>query len=71
MSVSGTGYASDIFRDLVSAFDTLQKGNISVLSQRCLLRPVEPDYSTYLTMGDQGSLLGGWEAVAGVGGGRG
>ncbi|NXG45586.1 DCST2 protein, partial [Psilopogon haemacephalus] len=51
MSVSGTGYASDIFRDLVSAFDTLQRGNISVLSQRCLLRPVEPDYSTYLTMG--------------------
>ncbi|NXX40510.1 DCST2 protein, partial [Tricholaema leucomelas] len=51
MSVSGTGYASDIFRDLVSAFDMLQRGNISVLSQRCLLRPVEPDYSTYLTMG--------------------
>ncbi|XP_068024942.1 DC-STAMP domain-containing protein 2 [Melanerpes formicivorus] len=51
ISVSGTGYASDIFRDLVSAFDTLQKGNISVLSQRCLLQPMEPDYSTYLTMG--------------------
>ncbi|NXN13169.1 DCST2 protein, partial [Indicator maculatus] len=51
ISVSGTGYASDIFRDLVSAFDTLQKGNISVMSQRCLLQPLEPDYSTYLTMG--------------------
>ncbi|NXG69404.1 DCST2 protein, partial [Baryphthengus martii] len=51
VSVNGTGYASNIFRDLVSAFDTLQRGNISVLSQRCLLQPVEPDYGTYLSMG--------------------
>ncbi|NXW64546.1 DCST2 protein, partial [Eurystomus gularis] len=51
VSVNGTGYASEIFRDLVSAFDALQRGNISVLSQRCLLQPVEPDYGTYLTMG--------------------
>ncbi|NXS53737.1 DCST2 protein, partial [Brachypteracias leptosomus] len=51
VSVNGTGYASEIFRDLVSAFDVLQRGNISVLSQRCLLQPVEPDYGTYLIMG--------------------
>ncbi|NXH10621.1 DCST2 protein, partial [Bucco capensis] len=51
VSVEGTGYASAIFRDLVSAFDVLQRGNISVLSQRCLLQPLEPDYSTYLSMG--------------------
>ncbi|NXL93921.1 DCST2 protein, partial [Alectura lathami] len=49
--VDGTGYASDIYRDLVSAFDALQQGNVSVLSQRCLLQPVEPDYSTYISMG--------------------
>ncbi|KAK1197662.1 DCST2 protein, partial [Pygoscelis papua] len=51
VSVNGTGYTSEIFRDLVSAFDVLQRGNISVLSQRCLLQPVEPNYSTYLSMG--------------------
>ncbi|XP_074784873.1 DC-STAMP domain-containing protein 2 [Athene noctua] len=51
VSVSGKGYASDIFRDVVSAFDALQEGNISVLSPRCLLQPVEPDYSTYINMG--------------------
>ncbi|GAB0200865.1 DC-STAMP domain-containing protein 2 [Grus japonensis] len=51
VSVNGTGYISEIFRDLVSAFDTLQQGNVSVLSQRCLLQPAEPDYSTYLSMG--------------------
>ena len=64
VSVSGTGYTSEIFQDLVSAFDALQQGNISVLSKRCLLQPVEPDYSTYLCMGDEGcrtlSMLGGW-----------
>ncbi|NXF40439.1 DCST2 protein, partial [Nyctibius bracteatus] len=49
--VSGTGYGSEVYRDLVSAFDVLQQGNVSVLSQRCLLQPVEPDYNTYLTMG--------------------
>ncbi|XP_059688091.1 DC-STAMP domain-containing protein 2 [Gavia stellata] len=51
VSVNGTGYTSEIFRDLVSAFDALQQGNVSVLSQRCRLQPVEPDYGTYLSMG--------------------
>ncbi|XP_075301132.1 LOW QUALITY PROTEIN: DC-STAMP domain-containing protein 2 [Opisthocomus hoazin] len=51
VSVDGAGYTSDIFRDLVSAFDALQQGNVSVLSQRCLLHPVEPDYNTYISMG--------------------
>ncbi|XP_032305049.1 DC-STAMP domain-containing protein 2 [Coturnix japonica] len=48
--VDGSGYTSDIYRDVVSSFDVLQRGNVSVLSQRCLLRPVEPDYSTYTSM---------------------
>ncbi|NXC78041.1 DCST2 protein, partial [Anhinga anhinga] len=51
VSVNGTGYTSEIFQDLVSAFNVLQQGNVSVLSPRCLLQPVEPDYSTYLSMG--------------------
>ncbi|NXN69785.1 DCST2 protein, partial [Himantopus himantopus] len=51
VSVNGSGYTSKIFRDVVSAFDALQQGNVSVLSQRCLLHPVEPDYSTYISMG--------------------
>ncbi|XP_040982076.1 DC-STAMP domain-containing protein 2 isoform X4 [Aquila chrysaetos chrysaetos] len=69
VSVNGTGYTSEIFRDLVSAFGVLQQGNISVLSQRCLLQPVEPDYSTYLSMGDWGccnlSVLGSGGTVKG------
>ncbi|NWQ86139.1 DCST2 protein, partial [Burhinus bistriatus] len=51
VSVNGSGYTSKIFRDVVSAFDVLQQGNVSVLSQRCLLHPVEPDYGTYISMG--------------------
>ncbi|NWS64416.1 DCST2 protein, partial [Chunga burmeisteri] len=51
VSVDGTGYTSNIFRDLVSAFSALQQGNVSVLSQKCLLQPMEPDYSTYLSIG--------------------
>lgn len=54
VTINGTGYTSDIFRDLVSAFDVLQQGNVSVVSQRCLLYPVEPDYTTYLSMGEWG-----------------
>ncbi|XP_031462296.1 DC-STAMP domain-containing protein 2 [Phasianus colchicus] len=49
--VDGSGYTSDIYRDVVSAFDVLQRGNVSVLSQRCLLQPMEPDYNTYIGMG--------------------
>ncbi|NWW82439.1 DCST2 protein, partial [Climacteris rufus] len=51
ISVNGTGYASEIFQDLVSAFNALQQGKVSVLSQVCLIEPVEPDHSTYITIG--------------------
>ncbi|NWU73494.1 DCST2 protein, partial [Pterocles burchelli] len=53
VSVTGTGYTSDIFRDLVSAFDVLQRGNVTVVSPRCLPQPAEPDYGTYRTMGER------------------
>ncbi|NXC04068.1 DCST2 protein, partial [Orthonyx spaldingii] len=51
VSVNGTGYTSEIFQDLVSAFNALQEGKVSVLSQVCLIEPVEPDHSTYITIG--------------------
>ncbi|XP_011507491.1 DC-STAMP domain-containing protein 2 isoform X3 [Homo sapiens] len=51
LTVEGTGYAGNIYRDLVSAFDVLQQGNISILSRRCLLRPSEPDSTGYIVIG--------------------
>lgn len=51
ITVEGTGYAGKIYRDLVSAFDVLQQSNISILSQRCLLRPSEPDSTGYVVIG--------------------
>ncbi|XP_068030878.1 DC-STAMP domain-containing protein 2 [Anomalospiza imberbis] len=51
ISVNGTGYTSEIYQDLVSAFNALQEGEVSVLSQVCLIEPVEPDHSTYITIG--------------------
>ncbi|NWS81669.1 DCST2 protein, partial [Toxostoma redivivum] len=57
ISVNGTGYTSEIYQDMVSAFNTLQEGEVSVLSQVCLIKPVEPDRSTYITIG---ILYGVW-----------
>ncbi|XP_069336606.1 DC-STAMP domain-containing protein 2 [Eulemur rufifrons] len=51
ITVKGTGYTGNIYRDLVSAFDVLQQGNITILSPRCLLRPSEPDATGYLVIG--------------------
>lgn len=51
ITVEGTGYSGSIYRDLVSAFDVLQQGNISVLSRRCLLHPSELDASGYILIG--------------------
>ncbi|KFW84234.1 DC-STAMP domain-containing protein 2, partial [Manacus vitellinus] len=51
VSVNGTGYTSEIFQDLVSAFNALQEGKVSVLSQACLIEPMEPDHNTYITIG--------------------
>ncbi|XP_036253617.1 DC-STAMP domain-containing protein 2 [Molothrus ater] len=61
ISVNGTGYTSEIYKDLVSAFNTLQEGEVSVLSQVCLIQPVEPDHSTYITIG---ILYGIWLFIA-------
>lgn len=51
ITVEGTGYSGNIYRDLVSAFDVLQQGNISILSRRCTLHPSEPDTSGYIVIG--------------------
>jgi len=51
VQVNGSGYASDIFRDIAASFDILQKGNITVLSKKCLMKPLEPDYMRYLLIG--------------------
>ncbi|KAF0031980.1 hypothetical protein F2P81_016535 [Scophthalmus maximus] len=49
--VNGSGFASDIFRDLVASFNVLQGGNVTVISRKCLLRPAEPNYSTCFILG--------------------
>lgn len=51
VAVNGTGYASDIFRDLVASFNILQGGNITVISRKCLLAPSEPDQAACFTLG--------------------
>lgn len=51
IKVNGSGYASDIFKDIVASFDILQKGNITILSKKCLMKPLEPEYVVYLFIG--------------------
>jgi hypothetical protein len=51
ISVEGSGYSGNIYRDLASAFDVMQQGNVSVLSPRCTLHPSEPDAKGYIVIG--------------------
>ncbi|XP_017335314.1 DC-STAMP domain-containing protein 2 isoform X2 [Ictalurus punctatus] len=51
IQVNGSGYASDIFKDIVASFDVLQKGNITILSKKCLMEPLKPEYMVYLFIG--------------------
>ncbi|XP_037532436.1 DC-STAMP domain-containing protein 2, partial [Nematolebias whitei] len=51
VQVNGSGYASDIFRDLVASFNILQSGNITVISRKCLMEPSEPSYVTCFILG--------------------
>ncbi|XP_071325927.1 DC-STAMP domain-containing protein 2 isoform X2 [Trachinotus anak] len=51
VQVNGSGLASDVFRDLVSSFNVLQEGNITVISRKCLLPPSEPDHNTCFILG--------------------
>ncbi|KPP73870.1 hypothetical protein Z043_107018, partial [Scleropages formosus] len=51
VQVNGSGYALDIFKDLLSSFDILQKSNITVISKKCVMKPFEPDYILYMFIG--------------------
>ncbi|XP_026040763.1 DC-STAMP domain-containing protein 2 isoform X5 [Astatotilapia calliptera] len=51
VQVNGSGYASDIYRDVVASFNILQRGNITVISKKCLLEPSEPNYNTCFILG--------------------
>uniref|UniRef100_A0A667X9Q1 Uncharacterized protein n=2 Tax=Myripristis murdjan TaxID=586833 RepID=A0A667X9Q1_9TELE len=51
VQVNGSGYASDIFKDVVAAFNILQTGNITVISKKCLVEPTEPHYTGYAVIG--------------------
>ena len=53
VQVNGSGFASDIFRDLVASFNILQGGNVTVISKKCLLEPSEPNYNTCVTLGEK------------------
>ncbi|XP_023656982.2 DC-STAMP domain-containing protein 2 isoform X2 [Paramormyrops kingsleyae] len=51
VNMNGSSYASDMFKDIVAAFDVLQKGNITVLSKKCLIAPSETNYYGYMFIG--------------------
>uniref|UniRef100_A0AAY4CXU9 Dendritic cell-specific transmembrane protein-like domain-containing protein n=2 Tax=Denticeps clupeoides TaxID=299321 RepID=A0AAY4CXU9_9TELE len=51
VQVNGSGYASDIFKDIVASFDIFQRSNVTVLSKKCLMQPQEPDYTVYAFIG--------------------
>lgn len=67
ITVEGTGSTGKIYRDLVSAFDVLQQGNITVLSRRCRLHPSEPDSTGYIVIGIHTSKgAGGTDTIKGT-----
>ncbi|XP_043973262.1 DC-STAMP domain-containing protein 2 [Gambusia affinis] len=51
VQVNGSGYASDIFRDLVASFIIFQTGNVTVISRKCLVKPEEPDHKINFLLG--------------------
>ncbi|XP_055486144.1 DC-STAMP domain-containing protein 2-like, partial [Leucoraja erinacea] len=51
ITVNGSGYASDIYRNVVSAFDSVQSGNVTVISRKCFIRPSPPNFKIYTLIG--------------------
>ncbi|XP_059836005.1 DC-STAMP domain-containing protein 2-like [Hypanus sabinus] len=51
ISVGGTGYASDIYRDMADSFDEVQSGKITVLSKKCTIVPSPPNFKIYRLIG--------------------
>ncbi|XP_069796239.1 DC-STAMP domain-containing protein 2 isoform X3 [Narcine bancroftii] len=51
ISVNGTGYASDIYRNVAASFDAVQSGNVMVISRKCAIVPSPPNYKIYMLIG--------------------
>uniref|UniRef100_A0A8C6TPI4 Dendritic cell-specific transmembrane protein-like domain-containing protein n=1 Tax=Neogobius melanostomus TaxID=47308 RepID=A0A8C6TPI4_9GOBI len=51
ITVNGSGFAADIYRDLVQSFQILQSHNLTVFSRDCVVQPREPDVGTSVTLG--------------------
>lgn len=51
VQVNGSGFAADVYRDLVNSFQVLQSHNVTVFSRICVVQPREPDLGTCLSLG--------------------
>ncbi|KAJ0067679.1 hypothetical protein NL108_009833, partial [Boleophthalmus pectinirostris] len=51
VSVNGSGFAADIYRDLVHSFQILQNHSLTVFSRACVVKPRPPDTGTSVTLG--------------------
>ncbi|XP_067878964.1 DC-STAMP domain-containing protein 2 [Heterodontus francisci] len=51
ISINGTGFASNIYRNVVESFDVVQSGNITVVSKKCAIKPSPPNFKIYTLIG--------------------
>ncbi|XP_075048099.1 DC-STAMP domain-containing protein 2 [Mixophyes fleayi] len=51
VSVKGKGFMSEMFSEIVSAFDVMQRSNITVVSKKCMINPSQPYFMGYLLIG--------------------
>ncbi|KAK7933435.1 hypothetical protein WMY93_004331 [Mugilogobius chulae] len=51
IGVNGSGFAADIYRDLVHSFQILQAHNLTVFSRACVVQPRQPDVGNCVVIG--------------------
>ncbi|XP_075689031.1 DC-STAMP domain-containing protein 2 isoform X2 [Rhinoderma darwinii] len=49
--VNGTGATNEIYKTIVSAFDAIQRSNITIQISKCQVLPSKPDYHGYVLLG--------------------
>ncbi|XP_017951610.2 DC-STAMP domain-containing protein 2 [Xenopus tropicalis] len=51
VTVTGSNFFSDFFRQIISSFEDLVKGQVQIVTAKCLITPSKPDYKGYIIIG--------------------
>ncbi|XP_041441757.1 DC-STAMP domain-containing protein 2-like [Xenopus laevis] len=51
VTVTGSNFFSDFFKQIISSFEDMVRGQVQILTSKCLVTPSKPDFRGYIIIG--------------------